>query len=41
MMEWFLVSAYTLYCFLVWAICKVASDADDAADEMFRIRRVK
>ena len=36
-MEWLLVSIYSLYCFLVWAICKVASDADDEAEKMMMI----
>lgn len=40
-MDYLLILLATLFCFGVWAICKVASDADDAMDEMLKIRRVK
>jgi len=36
-----LLIVYTLACFWTWSLCAIAGEADDRADEMLRIRRIK
>lgn len=38
---WSLCMAYLITCFFVWSLCAIAGEADDRADEMLRIRRIK
>ncbi len=38
---WSCCMAYIVACFWVWALCAIAGQADDRADEMLRIRRIK
>ena len=33
--------AYLIACFIVWSLCAIAGQADDEAEKMGRIRRVK
>ncbi len=38
---WSLCMAYLITCFFVWSLCAIAEHADDEAEKMGRIRRVK
>lgn len=36
-----LLIVYTLACFWVWALCAIAGQADDEAEKMGKLRRIK
>ena len=38
---WSCTMAYLIACFIVWSLCAIAGRADDEAEKMGRIRRVK
>lgn len=38
---WSCTMAYLIACFFVWSLCAIAGQADDEAEKMGRIRRVR
>ncbi|OPZ47674.1 MAG: hypothetical protein BWY92_01729 [Firmicutes bacterium ADurb.BinA052] len=38
---WSCCMAYIVACFWVWALCAIAGQADDEAEKMGKLRRIK